>query len=61
MFLVWPEGPHKRDCRVKLEEANFVRDQDHLPKWTRPDKINGSPVLGLIDKNVLNQLFILGV
>ena len=39
----------KRDCRVKLEEANLVRDQDHLPKWTRPVKINGSPVLGLID------------
>ena len=39
----------KRDCHVNLEEATFVRYQDHLPKWTRPVKINGSPVLGLID------------
>ena len=42
------KGHIKRDCRIKLEEANFVRDQDHLPKWTRP-VINGNPVLGLID------------
>ena len=42
------KGHIKRDCRIKLEEANFVRDQDHFPKWTRPVKINGSPVLGLI-------------
>ena len=39
----------KRDCHVKLEEADFVRDQDHFPKWTKPVKINGSPVLGLIN------------
>ena len=48
-FQCGRKGHIKRDCRVKLEEANFVRDQDNLPKWTRPVKINGSPVLGLID------------
>ena len=48
-FWCGRKGHIKRDCRVKLEEANFVRDQDNLPKWARPVKINGSPVLGLID------------
>ena len=43
------KGHIKRDCRIKLEEANFVRNQDHLPKWTRPVKINGCPLLGLMD------------
>ena len=51
----------KRDCLVKLEEANFVRDQDHLLKWTRPVKINSGPALGLIDTGCTKLLFILGV
>ena len=48
-FRCGRKGHIKRDCRIKLEEANFVRNQDHFLKWTRPVKINGSPVLGLID------------
>ena len=48
-FQCGRKGHIKRDCRVKLEEADFERDQDHLPKSMRPVKINGSPVHGLID------------